>query len=88
MPKVFSVMAYAQGSKSPYPPFPKGGTQPNPFESSSLEKGDSGGFKNQQSEEIFGKCYNSSSSAAAGLIPGNALTALAGLTPPSPGLTV
>ena len=41
----------------PYPPFSKGGNLADSFESPPLKKGDLGGFKNQQSEGIFGKGY-------------------------------
>ena len=43
----------------PYPPVSKGGdTYRNSFESPPLKKGDLGGFKNQQTERIYGKGYN------------------------------
>jgi len=44
-----------QEPKSPLPPFAKGGNFPESFRKSPFEKG---GFKNQQSEGIFGKGYN------------------------------
>ena len=39
----------------PYPPFSKGGNLADSLESPPLEKGDLGGFKNQPTEDIYGK---------------------------------
>ena len=55
-----SFFRYGAGSKNPnppYPPFSKGGNLANSFESPPLKKGDLGGFKNQQTQRIYGKGY-------------------------------
>jgi len=58
-----------QEAKSPLtPPLPKGGTERHGFESPPLKKGDLGGFKNQQSQEIIGKYFKRQMNIYPGLI--------------------
>jgi hypothetical protein len=60
MPKVFSALTHAPRTQIPPNPLvPNWVTYLNSFESHPLPKGDLGGFKNQQSEGIFGKSYKS-----------------------------
>jgi hypothetical protein len=53
----FLYDACSKNQIPPNPPFPKGGTYGISFKSPPLKKGDLGGFKNHQSEGIFGKRY-------------------------------
>jgi predicted phosphodiesterase len=53
----FRYCACRKNLNPPYPPFSKGGNLAGSFESPPLKKGDLGGFKNQQTERIYGKGY-------------------------------
>ena len=53
----FRYCACRKNLNPPYPPFSKGGNCADSFASPPLKKGDLGGFKNQQTERMFGKGY-------------------------------
>jgi hypothetical protein len=57
IPIAKSFFRYGKPYNPPYPPLKKGGTTRNCCKSPPLEKGDLGGFKNLQTEGIYGKCY-------------------------------